>query len=562
MKFTNNVIALVMAALVLTGVAIPSLHVSAFNDLNGDADVPLGYLSGDDLDGLSLRADVSGGHAYITSDLWRGPVMRNAIIVHTDMGSVYTDGSALFSLFGNTVRTYPTSVTVTIDGGSITVGDITVPIAYAYWPDTEGFYGSYVNATLTDPIGSVGRFAGITVGGSDSQVINNSSGYALDVSVTEDGDRYGIEYVPGNVDVPDVDPFLPDIEHEEDPEPVEPVEPGEYISSGTTGTCTWELDGDVLYIRGEGGTTANYSESQQIIPPWPKTIKEVIVEEGVVGIGNSLCGSNSRSAGWRELTYVSLPSTLKSIGNYAFSYTVLDSIRLPDGLTSLGTNVFRGTNISELIIPDGVEAFQQNVIQYCPYLRHLYIPETATVSSQSGFTFYGLDGESMGNIPTSGDLYLGTVSYKMYQTVTAEVDGATYHINYLGAELEQSKNIEAVHIPYSVTYDGTDYTVESVAHGAISGSAVKYVVIPQTIESMSHTAITAPSVREILNLSETEVTSASGRVSTEIASIATVAEKAVDDSYNTYALLIGAVVIICLVGMAVKLLPTRRGDWE
>lgn len=554
MKLTNNIIALVMAALILTGVAMPSLQASAFIDENGDAVVPLGYLSGDGLDGMTLKADVSGGHVSVSSDLWNGVIARNAIIVHTDKGSVYTDGSAVFSIFGNTVRTYPTSVTVTLDGGTITVGAVSVPVTFAYWPNANGLFGSYVNATLTDPIGAVGAFAGVTVGGSDTDITNNTSGYVLEPFVDTD-DRKAIGFGPGEVDIPKVDPFLPDIEHEDDPEP-EPVEPGEIVSSGTTGSCTWELDGTVLYVSGEGGM-GSYTDSSPA--PWGKGITAAVLHEGVTSIGQKTF------IDCKELVSMSLPSTLMYIRGYAlYGCSSLSTLELSHtALTTVAdSSLRRMTSLTELVLPESVTYFGLNAINGCSALHHLYIPPTATtISSQAGFSFIRLDGYDMGTTPT-GDLYLGSEKYVMYQTITEIIDGATYHINYVGAELETATNSETVHVPYRVTYNNKEYTVESIAHNAISGNAVRNVVIPQTVESISSTAITAPSVREILNLSETEVVSASGMISTEIASMAIVAEKALGDSYNTYALLIGVVVIVCLVGMAVKLLPMSRNDWE
>ena len=55
-------------------------------------------------------------------------------------------------------------------------------------------------------------------------------------------------------------------------------------SSGTTGNCTWRLDGTVLTISGNGAMGNYYSVSTL---PWGKSITEVVIDNGVTSIGES-----------------------------------------------------------------------------------------------------------------------------------------------------------------------------------------------------------------------------------------------------------------------------------
>ena len=109
-------------------------------------------------------------------------------------------------------------------------------------------------------------------------------------------------------------------------------------TSGTTGDCTWTLDGTVLTISGNGAM-ADY----QLSTPWGNSITKVIIEDGVTSIGNFTfyyCTS---------LTSVSIHDSVTSIGIWAFGECYsLSSIIIPDSVTTIGKNAFY--NCSSLTI--------------------------------------------------------------------------------------------------------------------------------------------------------------------------------------------------------------------
>ena len=83
----------------------------------------------------------------------------------------------------------------------------------------------------------------------------------------------------------------------------------ETATSGTTGDCTWTLDGTVLTISGNGAM-ADYAYNSTL--PWGTKFTELIISEGVTHIGDyAFYGSGS-------LTIITIPSTVTSIGSAAF----------------------------------------------------------------------------------------------------------------------------------------------------------------------------------------------------------------------------------------------------
>lgn len=90
-----------------------------------------------------------------------------------------------------------------------------------------------------------------------------------------------------------------------------------------------------------------------------KNITTFIFGEGVEEIPAYLCYSMP------NITTCSLPSTLKSIGNYAFSGCGFKSITLPGKLVTIGEGAFSGNGLTTLNIPPSVttigsEAFSRN----------------------------------------------------------------------------------------------------------------------------------------------------------------------------------------------------------
>ncbi len=110
----------------------------------------------------------------------------------------------------------------------------------------------------------------------------------------------------------------------------------ETATSGTTGDCTWTLDGTVLTISGEGQMGNNYQNSDL---PWGESITEVIIKPGVATIGGSAFSNCT------ELKSVIIPNSVTSIGNWAFSCcTKLTNITLPDSVTKIEDYAFKDTS--------------------------------------------------------------------------------------------------------------------------------------------------------------------------------------------------------------------------
>lgn len=153
------------------------------------------------------------------------------------------------------------------------------------------------------------------------------------------------------------------------------TEPEETIvASGTCGDdLTWKLgDKGTLTISGTG-EMYNYSMADA---PWKEQkdlISALVVENGATSIGSSTFD------GYTSLKSIKLASTVKSIGNNAFSNTGITSLNLPEGLESIGIGAFYNCEkMTELKLPESLTTLNNGAFAFCKGLTAVTLPSKIT----------------------------------------------------------------------------------------------------------------------------------------------------------------------------------------
>ena len=169
-----------------------------------------------------------------------------------------------------------------------------------------------------------------------------------------------------------------------------------------TGEIWWKIEGDTLYIGGDG-PMPYYRLSSSV--PWHSFrsgIKYLVIENGVTSIGN--CAFS----GCVGLTSVTIPDSVTSIGNYAFSGCAgLTSVTIPDSVTSIGDNAFFGcTGLTSVTIGNGVTRIGDCAFRDCTVLTLVTIPDSVT-----SIGFEAFDGTAWYNNQPDGMVYAGNASY-------------------------------------------------------------------------------------------------------------------------------------------------------
>ena len=99
---------------------------------------------------------------------------------------------------------------------------------------------------------------------------------------------------------------------------------------------------------------------------------EVIDLGGLIEIGNDaffLCSS---------LKYVNIPSTVRTIGSYAFCHTPLQTLHLPDSIESIGQGAFCSGRFPNIRIPPLVTSLSKLTFINCSSMFSAELPKTIT----------------------------------------------------------------------------------------------------------------------------------------------------------------------------------------
>lgn len=186
------------------------------------------------------------------------------------------------------------------------------------------------------------------------------------------------------VDVPDAAPAEETAPDEEATLMEDAVLSGTCGAEGDGSNLRWEIDvvNQTFTVRGKGAM-ANYSTSNR--PPWCTTVDQgdehynIIVEEGVTTIGNYAFADFTDDIG----SSITLPSTLTSIGDYAFFWAFNQSpvsgpteMVIPSGVTYIGRSAFGVcVSLKKVVIQNPDTVYGLSAFSGCKNLTEVILPE-------------------------------------------------------------------------------------------------------------------------------------------------------------------------------------------
>lgn len=224
-----------------------------------------------------------------------------------------------------------------------------------------------------------------------------------------------------------------------------------WYDSGSLGNgLSWTLNDDgTLTICGEG----DIPDANQWWDGQATSVKEIVIEEGVTGIGDmGLCQCTN-------LTSVTIPLTVTSIGKNAFlQCTSLTTVSFADecvSTLSIGDRAFNGcTALESIEIPNYVTTLGYGAFEGCRILQSVTFEAGSQLKAISGATFYGCDKLETINIPSSvesiGDSAFGYCTSLKSITIpdsVTTIDRAAFW---------GCSALESIMIPESVTTIGDD----------------------------------------------------------------------------------------------------------
>ena len=143
---------------------------------------------------------------------------------------------------------------------------------------------------------------------------------------------------------------------------------------------TWTLYDDGELVIDSNGATVAMPDYNGGNAPWYSyvdSITQVTFGEGITHIGNNTFKWYS------ALKDINLPTTLISIGNYAFLGTSINTLNLWNGLESIGENAFaQCKSLTEINIPDSVNTIGESAFAQCTSLKTAKLPRALSVISK------------------------------------------------------------------------------------------------------------------------------------------------------------------------------------
>ena len=247
-----------------------------------------------------------------------------------------------------------------------------------------------------------------------------------------------------------------------------------------------------------------------------RIMKHCTIPEGVTGIGDDIQWVFRKEP--TTLESVSLPSTLKTIGEGAFAQCCnLSNVTLPDGLTSIGVGAFAKCSDLKIIIPDSVNAIEGNIFGNTTNITvyansNSYAREYVSQNSKIKFVCLNEHDWDKGAITTEPTAIKdGVKTYTCIackttktekipklglpqkgKTITESSSNNNYKVTKSATkngtvELAKiSKSASSVTVPDSITVDGVAYKVTSVSKNAFKNNKkLKKVTIGKNITKIN-----------------------------------------------------------------------------
>ena len=103
------------------------------------------------------------------------------------------------------------------------------------------------------------------------------------------------------------------------------------------------------------------------------------IAEGCTSIPHDFCQRCGK------ITEITLPSTIKTIGEDAFAWSSLNKINIPEGVTSLGKSCFDHSSLREIVLHEGLTTIPQKEFYSCKYLRTVTMSDNVTSIGEYAF---------------------------------------------------------------------------------------------------------------------------------------------------------------------------------
>ena len=186
---------------------------------------------------------------------------------------------------------------------------------------------------------------------------------------------------------------------------------------------------------------------------------------------------NSAFSGCRELTSVTIPETVTSIGTYAFSSTgeQFTQLDIPTNVTTIEEWAFQNSYIKKITLPEGYKSIGANVFRDCNYLTDITLPSTLTTIGD--YAFFSCDRLINVVIPNSVT-ELGEYAFRDCNKLASVT--LSNSLTSISREAFRNTGLRSITIPEGVTTIGNS--------AFLNCSSLMNVQLPSTLTNMDEYA--------------------------------------------------------------------------
>lgn len=231
---------------------------------------------------------------------------------------------------------------------------------------------------------------------------------------------------------------------------------------------TWSYyENGTLIIEGTGPM---YDIDSIYSRPWPYSLGQVIIRDGVTHIG-------ANAFNQVNLRRLYLPTSLTSIGAGAFASSNLANLVIPNGVVSVGNSAFAYCNyLQTVVIPDSVTNLGTSMFMHCPKLTEVTLSDSLTIIPEN--TFYECAKLSQVDIPEgvlTVDIY---AFYKCTALSDLSLPSTLKHLN--SRSLQDTESLMSINLP-----DGLQF----IGERTFCNSGLESVYIPDSVTTLREAAL-------------------------------------------------------------------------
>ncbi|MCD8238022.1 MAG: leucine-rich repeat domain-containing protein [Clostridiales bacterium] len=278
-------------------------------------------------------------------------------------------------------------------------------------------------------------------------------------------------------------------------------------ASFTYSTFDWNIENEVLYITGSG-SMPDYSEDDNNRAPWYNSYDQfnsVVIEDGITSIGSfAFDGSGT-------VETITINGSIRSIGNAAFRGSAITSITLPDSLKSIGDYSFQScNNLTTFNIPVNVSSVESRAFVTCQNLESITVDENNSSFCSENGILYNKDmtriyATGMANPNITNLVIPDSVSYiskdafegcSAIETLIIHEEGSDAYIYLANNAFAGCENLKSADI-YGTTYELTSWLFTGC-------TGLESVTIPTSVNNIRAYAFENCSSLKTVNYSGSE----------------------------------------------------------